>query len=131
MTKVHDLRSAIEFLETIPGQMLTSDTEVDPNAEVSGVYRHIGAGGTVARPTKEGPAMLFNKVKGFPDARVSIGMLSSRHFYTSFSSDLQSGLTLVPLSPEIYSRTYLCYLKHAQLNPTALEMIKYFQEIIS
>ena len=78
MTKVHDLRSAIEFLETIPGQMLTSDTEVDPNAEVSGVYRHIGAGGTVARPTKEGPAMLFNKVKGFPDARVSIGMLSSR-----------------------------------------------------
>lgn len=53
MTKVHDLRSAIEFLETIPGQMLTSDTEVDPNAEVSGVYRHIGAGGTVARPTKE------------------------------------------------------------------------------
>ena len=56
MTKIHDLRSALEFLETVPGQLLTSDTEVDPNAEVSGVYRHVGAGGTVARPTKEGPA---------------------------------------------------------------------------
>lgn len=78
MSKVHDLRSAIEFLETVPGQMLTSDTEVDPNAEVSGVYRHVGAGGTVARPTKEGPAMLFNNIKGFPGTRVSIGMLSSR-----------------------------------------------------
>ena len=78
MTKIHDLRSALEFLETVPGQLLTSDTEVDPNAEVSGVYRHVGAGGTVARPTKEGPAMLFNNVKGFPDARVTIGMLASR-----------------------------------------------------
>lgn len=62
---------------------------------------------------------------------MGVSLLTDRHFYTSFSSDLQSGLTLVPLSPEIYSRTYLCYLKHAQLNPTALEMIKYFQEIIS
>ena len=44
MTKIHDLRSALEFLETVPGQLLTSDTEVDPNAEVSGVYRHVGAG---------------------------------------------------------------------------------------
>lgn len=78
MTKIHDLRSALEFLEIVPGQLLTSDTEVDPNAEVSGVYRHVGAGGTVARPTKEGPAMLFNNVKGFPDARVTIGMLASR-----------------------------------------------------
>ena len=79
MSKIHDLRSAIEFLETVPRQLLVSDTEVDPNAEVSGVYRHVGAGGTVVRPTKEGPAMLFNNVKGFPDARVSIGMLSIRH----------------------------------------------------
>ncbi len=31
MTKIHDLRSALEFLETVPGQLLTSDTEVDPN----------------------------------------------------------------------------------------------------
>ena len=78
MTKIHDLRSALEFLETVPGQLLTSDTEVDPNAEVSGVYRHVGAGGTVMRPTKEGPAMIFNNIKGHPGARVAIGVLASR-----------------------------------------------------
>ena len=47
-------------------------------AELAGVYRHGGASGTVERPTKEGPAMIFNKIKGHPDARVVIGMLASR-----------------------------------------------------
>ncbi|MBQ9057899.1 MAG: UbiD family decarboxylase [Atopobiaceae bacterium] len=75
---INDLRSALELLESMPGQLLTTDTEVDPEAEVSGVYRRVGAGGTVMRPTKEGPAMLFNKVKGFDDARVAIGLLASR-----------------------------------------------------
>lgn len=78
MAEIHDLRSALEFLEGEQGQLLTTDTEVDPDAEVSGVYRYVGAGGTVMRPTKEGPAMLFNNVKGFPDAKVVIGMLASR-----------------------------------------------------
>ena len=78
MAEIHDLRSALEFLRTQPGQLLETDTEVDCDAEVSGVYRHVGAGGTVKRPTKEGPAMLFNNVKGFDDAKVCIGMLSSR-----------------------------------------------------
>lgn len=76
--EIHDLRSALEYLETVPGQLLTTDTEVDPDAEVSGVYRYVGAGGTVARPTKEGPAMLFNNIKGFDDSKVVIGMLASR-----------------------------------------------------
>ena len=75
---VHDLRSAIELLEGIDGQLIQTDVEVDPMAELSGVYRHIGAGGTVQRPTKEGPAMIFNNVKGHPDARVIIGLLASR-----------------------------------------------------
>lgn len=78
MAEIHDLRSALEYLRTQPGQLLETDTEVDPDAEVSGVYRYVGAGGTVARPTKEGPAMLFNNVKGFDDAKVVIGMLASR-----------------------------------------------------
>lgn len=30
------------------------------------------------RPTKEGPAMIFHKVKGHPDASVAIGLLASR-----------------------------------------------------
>ena len=75
---VSDLRSALELLRSMPGQLLETDTEVDPMAELSGVYRHVGAGGTVMRPTKEGPAMIFNRVKGHPDARVAIGLLASR-----------------------------------------------------
>ncbi len=75
---VKDLRSALELLKTIPGQYAETDVEVDPRAELSGVYRHIGAGGTVMRPTKEGPAMVFHKIKGHPDARVAIGVLASR-----------------------------------------------------
>ena len=76
--EVNDLRSAIELLESIPGQLVETDVEVDPNAELSGVYRHVGAGGTVERPTQEGPAMIFNNVKGHEGARVAIGVLSSR-----------------------------------------------------
>ena len=76
--EIHDLRSALDFLKTMPGQYLETDTEVDPKAEVSGVYRHVGSGGTVMRPTKEGPAMVFNNVKGHPDAKVAIGLLASR-----------------------------------------------------
>ena len=77
-SQIHDLRSALGFLREMPGQLLETDTQVDPDAEVSGVYRHVGAGGTVMRPTKEGPAMVFNNVKGFDDAKVCIGMLASR-----------------------------------------------------
>ena len=75
MTKeVIDLRSALELLESIPGQMVHTDVEVDPSAELAGVYRY----GTVARPTKTGPAMTFENVKGHPGAKVVIGLLASR-----------------------------------------------------
>lgn len=76
--KVRDLRSALKLLEEIPGQLIYTDVPVEPMAELSGVYRHIGAGGTVMRPTREGPAMIFNNVTGHPGARVSIGLLASR-----------------------------------------------------
>lgn len=76
--KVRDLRSALELLYSIPGQMISTDVEVEPMAELSGVYRYVGAGGTVMRPTKEGPAMIFHHVKGHPDASVVIGVLASR-----------------------------------------------------
>ena len=75
---VTDLRTALDYLATQPGQLIETDVEVDPIAELSGVYRHIGSGGTVARPTQEGPAMTFNNIKGFPGARVSIGIMASR-----------------------------------------------------
>ena len=76
--KVRDLRSALKRLKQMEGQYIETDVEVDPMAELAGVYRYVGAGGTVKRPTKEGPAMVFNNVKGHKDARVAIGVLASR-----------------------------------------------------
>jgi hypothetical protein len=66
-TGILDLRTALEVLREMDGQLVETDIEVDPKAELSGVYRHVGAGGTVMRPTKiDGPAMLFHNVKGHP-----------------------------------------------------------------
>lgn len=77
--KVYDLRSALELLRSIPGQLIETDVEVDPAAELSGVYRYVGAGGTVMRPTNsDGPAMIFNNIKGHPGARVAIGVVGTR-----------------------------------------------------
>jgi 4-hydroxy-3-polyprenylbenzoate decarboxylase len=79
MSKVNDLRSAIELLKSLPGQYVETDVEVDPKGELSGVYRHVGAGGTVMRPTNpDGPAMMFNNLKGHPGARCVIGVVCSR-----------------------------------------------------
>lgn len=78
LEQVHDLRSALELLRSMPGQLAETDVPVDPAAELSGVYRYVGAGGTVKRPTREGPAMLFRNVKGHPDASVAVGVLASR-----------------------------------------------------
>ena len=51
--KVRDLRSALKRLKQMEGQYIETDVEVDPMAELAGVYRYVGAGGTVKRPTKE------------------------------------------------------------------------------
>lgn len=76
---VRDLRSALEFLRKRPGQLMETEVEVDPEAELSGVYRYVGAGGTVMRPTRtNGPAMLFRNLKGFDEASAVIGVLASR-----------------------------------------------------
>lgn len=76
--KVRDLRSALDKLRCMEKELVETDVPVDPEAELSGVYRYVGAGGTVMRPTGKGPAVLFNNVKGHPDARVAIGVLASR-----------------------------------------------------
>lgn len=76
--EVIDLRSALELLKSIPGQLIETDQPVHPHAELSGVYRYIGAGGTVQRPTRIGPAMIFNNVIGHEGAKVLIGLLASR-----------------------------------------------------
>ncbi len=76
-TDIQDLRSALEFLRTIPGQLISTREPVDAVAELAGVYRHIGAGTPVAPPTRIGPAMIFESVKGFTMPVVT-GVLASR-----------------------------------------------------
>ncbi|MHA0935543.1 UbiD family decarboxylase domain-containing protein, partial [Enterobacter hormaechei subsp. xiangfangensis] len=76
--KVTDLRSALALLSQYENELIETDEPVDPSAELSGVYRYIGAHGTVMRPTRRGPAMLFNQIKGYTDMRVLIGLLCSR-----------------------------------------------------
>ncbi len=75
---IYDLRSAIERLKTVPGQFRTTSHPVDPHAELAGVYKRIGAGGTVMRPTRNGPAMLFENITGFPGSRVLVGLMADR-----------------------------------------------------
>jgi gallate decarboxylase subunit C len=77
-TQVTDLRSALHLLEDTPGELLRTDAEVDPDAELAGVYRHVGAGTPVEPPTQIGPAMLFQNVKGYPETRIVAGVMASR-----------------------------------------------------
>ncbi|MCX8957081.1 UbiD family decarboxylase [Erwinia psidii] len=78
ISNIHDLRSAIAFLENRPGEIISTEVAVDPHAELSGIYRYVGAGGTCERPTRKGPAMMFNTIKGFPGIRVVTGLMSTR-----------------------------------------------------
>ncbi len=76
--KVLDLRSALDVLKAHDGQLIETDHPVDPHGELAGVYRRVGAGGTVERPTRLGPAMMFTNVTGYPGARVVVGVMASR-----------------------------------------------------
>lgn len=75
--QIIDLRSALDFLSQHEGQFQTCDAPVDPNAELAGVYKLVGAGTPVEPPTKRGPAMLFRSVKGY-DIPVVTGVLACR-----------------------------------------------------
>ena len=72
-----DLRSAMALLSRHPGELLTTKEPVDPNNELAAVYARIGAGTPVKPPTRTGPAMLFENVKGY-DIPVLVGVLGSR-----------------------------------------------------
>jgi UbiD family decarboxylase len=74
---INDLHSALDYLAQFPDQLVSSNVEVDPYLELAGVYRQVGAGTPVAPPTKIGPAMLFENVKGY-DMPVVAGVLASR-----------------------------------------------------
>jgi gallate decarboxylase subunit C len=76
-SQINDLRSALDFLAERPGQLVSTDVEVDPYLEIAGIYRRVGSGTPTAPPTKIGPAMMFNKIKR-SDWRVLAGLLASR-----------------------------------------------------
>ncbi|MBN1630754.1 MAG: UbiD family decarboxylase [Thermoleophilia bacterium] len=74
---ITDLRTALDFLAEIPGQLVSTTVEVDPYLELAGVYRRVGSGTPTAPPTQIGPAMLFENVKGSATSVVA-GILASR-----------------------------------------------------
>ena len=105
---IDDLRSAIEYLKHFPGEYLETDREVDPNGELAGVYRYVGAGGTVMRPTRIGPAMMFNTIKNYPGSRVLVGLMASRrrvsHLLGAPVRELgvQMGRARLAVTPPVY-----------------------------
>lgn len=122
---VNDLRSALTLLKSMQGQLVETDVPVEPSAELSGVYRYVGAGGTVARPTREGPAMVFNQIKGFPGTRIAIGLLASRKRVAALlgSQPERLGHLLrdsvnTPIQPVMASEKPLCQeVVHLASNP--------------
>ena len=55
---ITSLRSALDWLDS-QGDLLTTDVEVDPDLEITGVQKHLDGG----------PVLLFNHVKDKPHAR--------------------------------------------------------------
>ena len=76
--QIDDLRSALELLKQMPQQYHETNVPINPDADLAGVYKQLGAGGTVERPTRLGPAMMFNNITGYPGSRVLVGLLASR-----------------------------------------------------
>ncbi len=74
---VNDLRTALDLLGQHPGQLVSTDVEVDPYLELPAVYRRVGSGTPTPPPTQIGPAMMFERVKG-STMRVVAGILASR-----------------------------------------------------
>jgi 4-hydroxy-3-polyprenylbenzoate decarboxylase len=69
MTKkdVSDMRGTIEYLRQQNGELLVTDKEVDPILEVAGIQVAL----------EEGPALLFDNLKGYPGMR-SVGNIFAR-----------------------------------------------------
>ena len=74
---ITDLRTALAFLSSKRGQLISTSVPVDPYLELPAVYKLVGAGTPVAPPTRIGPAMIFEKTKGY-DMPVVAGVLAGR-----------------------------------------------------
>jgi 4-hydroxy-3-polyprenylbenzoate decarboxylase len=62
---ITNLRSALAWLAA-QGDLLTTDVEVDPDLEITGIQKHLDGG----------PVLLFNNVKGKPHARAITNLFS-------------------------------------------------------
>jgi len=63
---ISSLRSTLEYLEAA-GELVITDVEVDPHLEVAAIQKHFDGGA----------ALLFNKVKGYPNARICNNIFAS------------------------------------------------------
>ena len=63
---ISSLRSTLEYLEAA-GELVSTDVEVDPHLEVAAIQKRFDGGAV----------LLFNKVKGYPNARVCNNIFAS------------------------------------------------------
>jgi gallate decarboxylase subunit C len=63
---IGSLRSTLEYLEAV-GELVSTDVEVDPHLEVAAIQKHFDGGA----------ALLFNRVKGYPNARICNNIFAS------------------------------------------------------
>src|SRR5262245_32409395 len=63
---ISSLRSTLAYLEAT-GDLVSTDVEVDPHLEVAAIQKHFDGGA----------ALLFNKVKGYPNARICNNIFAS------------------------------------------------------
>lgn len=94
----YDLRWAIRRIRE-ENDLIETDKIVETHGQLAGIYRYVGAYGTVKRPTKKGPAMLFHNIKDHEDADILIGLLASRE---------RVGMLLECPEEELGKRLYHC-----------------------
>ncbi len=75
---VTDVRSALAALEGCAEHLRVSTDPIYPYLELASRYRAIGAGTPTPPPTRTGPAMLYENVRGYPGARILVGLLARR-----------------------------------------------------
>lgn len=75
MTTVkYDLRSALDQLEQMPGQVAYLRQSVDPSTEITGLYQQMIS--AAARRGQVPPALICTNLKGFPNKRLVLGVNS-------------------------------------------------------
>ena len=62
--ELRSLRSTLEALKK-EGLVLETDREVDPKLELAAIQKRLDGG----------PPMIFNKVKGYPNARLATNLM--------------------------------------------------------